>query len=150
MGKGFKGDEAQAWNEFTTLAMNSIPDDVRNDRNFLSVMDMLALTDILPPEICYPSTLCTTFHSRFAFGDTKISMEEQTRRAVEMKVNAEAQQAYMSRARDGCDKCVRPRQMVIRTRVSKLASSRKRCKHSSPQQAKGSYTHCHLTEVRTD
>jgi hypothetical protein len=60
--------------------MAIIPKDVRDDRDILSMMDLMALTDILPPEICYPNALFTTFDSQFAFGDTKSSMEERSRR----------------------------------------------------------------------
>jgi hypothetical protein len=47
--KGFEGDEAQAWNRFTNLIMKIIHEDVRDDRDVLSVSDLLALTEILPP-----------------------------------------------------------------------------------------------------
>jgi hypothetical protein len=64
--KGFKGDEGQAWNEFTTLAMASIPEDKRDDRDILSMMEPMALVNVLPPERFYPHALCTAFHSQFA------------------------------------------------------------------------------------
>jgi hypothetical protein len=76
--KGFEGNEAQAWNDVTTLVMKSIPEDVRDDRDILSMMDMLALTYILPPEACYPSALCSAFHSHSVFEERKSSMEERT------------------------------------------------------------------------
>jgi hypothetical protein len=45
--KGFKGDECQALNEFNNQAMANIHEDVHNDRQILSMMDLMALTD--PP-----------------------------------------------------------------------------------------------------
>jgi hypothetical protein len=58
--------------------MKITPEDVRNDRDVFSMPDLLALTDILPAETCYPSALCTAVHSYFAFGDMKSSTEERT------------------------------------------------------------------------
>jgi hypothetical protein len=45
MERGFEGDQGQACEKLTTQAMDSIPKDVRDDRDILSVMDLLALTD---------------------------------------------------------------------------------------------------------
>jgi hypothetical protein len=73
--------------------MSSKPKDIRDDRDILSMIDMMTLTNILPPERCYPNALCTAFHSQFTFGDTKISMEERSMRATAMKAIAVAQQA---------------------------------------------------------
>jgi hypothetical protein len=101
MDKGFKGDKGQVWDKFTALTMSSIPEDIRNDRDLLSMTDLLDIMDILPPEKCYLNALSTTFHSHFAFGDTKSSTEEISRRVTAMKVIAETQQAYPLRARDG-------------------------------------------------
>jgi hypothetical protein len=48
--RGFQGDQDQAWNEFTAQAMDSIPEDVRDNRDILSITDLLALTDSTPPQ----------------------------------------------------------------------------------------------------
>jgi hypothetical protein len=93
---GFEGDKAQGWNKFTTLAMNTIHEDERDDIDVLSMVDLLALTDILSAEMCYPSALCTAFHSYFACGNTTRSMEKRTQRAMAMKAITEAQQAPLT------------------------------------------------------
>jgi hypothetical protein len=89
--KWFNGDKGQAWNVFTAKAMASIPEDVRDDRDILSMMNCMALTDIIPPDRCYPNALLTAFNSQLAFGDTKISFDEVTRRAITLKAIAAAQ-----------------------------------------------------------
>jgi hypothetical protein len=71
---GFEGDESKAWNAYTILVMESILEDVHAGRDVLSMMDLLALADP-PPETYNPNTLCTAFHSYFAFGDTHSSMD---------------------------------------------------------------------------
>jgi hypothetical protein len=101
MYKGFKGDAGQAWDKFTTLAMNIIPEDIRDNKDLLSMADLLALMYALPPERCYPNTLCSAFHLHFDFRDTKSNVEERTQRPTSTKAIAEAQQASPSRARDG-------------------------------------------------
>jgi hypothetical protein len=78
--------------------MEIIPEDVRDDRDVLSMTDLLALVDILPPETCHPNALCTAFHSYFSFGDTNISTKERTRWATTMKAIAEAQQVPSSQS----------------------------------------------------
>jgi hypothetical protein len=47
--KGFNGNEGQAWNKFTTQSMDSITEDVREDRDILSMADLMALTTPPPP-----------------------------------------------------------------------------------------------------
>jgi hypothetical protein len=80
--KGFQGDEGQAWNEFTAHAMASIPEDVRYNRDILSMMDVLALTESTPPERCYNNALLNVFNSQLDCGDTKSSMKERSRKAT--------------------------------------------------------------------
>jgi hypothetical protein len=62
--------------------MASIPEDIHDNIYILSMMDLMELTDITPPNRCYPSALLTAFNSQLAFGDTKSSMEERSRRAT--------------------------------------------------------------------
>jgi hypothetical protein len=52
--RGFEGDQGQAWDNFTTQAMSSIPEDIRDDRYILSMTDLLALTDSTPPGTMLP------------------------------------------------------------------------------------------------
>jgi hypothetical protein len=66
--------------------------------DILSMTDLMALTDILPPESCYPNALLTAFDSQFDFGDTKVSMEERSMRATVLKAIAPEQHASSSRA----------------------------------------------------
>jgi hypothetical protein len=67
---GFEGDQGQARDNFTAQAMDSIFEEVHNDRDILSMTDLLALVDSTPPERCYPNALLNQFDSKFAFGDT--------------------------------------------------------------------------------
>jgi hypothetical protein len=69
--RGFKGDQGQSWDAFTTQAMASTPEDVHDDRGILFMMDLLALTDSTPLEQCYPNALLNKFNSKLAFGDKK-------------------------------------------------------------------------------
>jgi hypothetical protein len=96
MDKGFKADEGHTWNEFTSLAMSSTPEDVCDDIDILSMMVYMALRDILPPKRCYRNTLCTVFHLKFASGDRTISMEEISRGATAMILIDIAQQSSPS------------------------------------------------------
>jgi hypothetical protein len=91
LGKGFKGDEGHAWNEFTAQSMVRIAEDFHDDKDILSMMDFMAITDTHPPGQWYPNALLTAFNSQLTFGDTKISMEERSRRATTLKVTATAQ-----------------------------------------------------------
>jgi hypothetical protein len=91
--RGFHGDQDQARNEFTIHSMASIPEDVRDDRYILSMTDLLALTDITPPERCYPNTLLNHFYSQLAFGNTKSSMEERSRRTTTLLAIATTKRA---------------------------------------------------------
>jgi hypothetical protein len=88
--KGFKGDEGQAWKKFTAQAMASIPEDVHNNINILSMADLMALTDIIPPHWCYHNALLIAFNSQLSFGDTQ-SVEERSRWAATLLVIAAAQ-----------------------------------------------------------
>jgi hypothetical protein len=50
----FKDEQGHAWDDFTTQAMASIPEDVRDDRDILSMTGLLALTDSTPPRTMLP------------------------------------------------------------------------------------------------
>jgi hypothetical protein len=80
--RGFEVYQGQAWDNFTAQAMASIPEDVHDDRDIVSMTDLLALTDITPSERCYPNALLNQFNSKLAFGDTKSTMEERAQRAT--------------------------------------------------------------------
>jgi hypothetical protein len=86
LGRGFEGDQVQAWNNFTAHVMASIPEDIRDDRDILSMMDLQALTDSTPPEQCHPNALLNQFDSKITCRDTKISMEERAWRATTLLV----------------------------------------------------------------
>jgi hypothetical protein len=89
--KGLKYEEGQAWNKFTAQAMAIIPEAVRNDRDILSMIDLLVLRDITPPDQCYHNALLTAFNLQLTCGDTKSSMGERSRRATTLKAIAVAQ-----------------------------------------------------------
>jgi hypothetical protein len=77
------------------------PVDVHNDKDILSMMDLLALAEITPPERCYPNALLNKFDSQLDFGDTKSSMEERSRRETTLMAIAAAHRAPLSRSREG-------------------------------------------------
>jgi hypothetical protein len=97
--RGLEVNQGQEWEDVTTQAMASIPKDVRDDRDILSMTDLLALTDSPPPEQCYPNALLNQFDSKLAFGDTKSSMDERAGRATTMLAIAPARRASPTRSR---------------------------------------------------
>jgi hypothetical protein len=81
---------------FTALAMAIIPEDVSDDIYILSKIELLDLTDIVPPDRCHPNALYTVFHSQLAFVDTHSIMEDRSMRANTLTAIALAQQASPS------------------------------------------------------
>jgi hypothetical protein len=73
--------------------MASIPEDVHDDRDILSMTDLLALKDSIPPEQFYPNALLNQFDSKLAFGDTKSKMEERAQRATTLLAISAAKRA---------------------------------------------------------
>jgi hypothetical protein len=80
--RGFEGDQGQAWDVFKTQTMASIPEDVRDKRDILSMTDLLALTHSTPLERCYHNALLNQFDLKLALGDTQSSMEERAQRVT--------------------------------------------------------------------
>jgi hypothetical protein len=66
------------------------------NRDIVSMAGLLALTDSTPPERCYPNALLNQFDSQSAFGDTKISLEERSRRATTLLAKVAAKRASPS------------------------------------------------------
>jgi hypothetical protein len=79
--------------------MASIPEDVRDNRDILSMMDLLALTDSTPRNNATQNTLMTQFDSKLTFGDTKRSIEERSRRATTLLAISTDKRASPTRSR---------------------------------------------------
>jgi hypothetical protein len=97
--RGFEVDQGQSWDNFTAQAMASIPEDVHDDRDILSTMDLLALVESTPPERCYPNALLNQFDSELAFGDKKMSIEERARREATLLAIAAVKRSPPTRSR---------------------------------------------------